>query len=128
MNKPLSVLSILSATLLLPACMTGVSITLENNSDNHISEVYVSGNGFDRNMGSLEPMDSKSITVRPKGDSSLLIRYSTLGRAENCDPDIYITHNQKAKFKISIDKTHECNLLSYQFGFDSPVQIEKQGE
>lgn len=127
MRDPLKV-STLSSVLLLSACMTGVSITIENNSKNHISEVFVSGNGFDRSMGSLEPSDSKSITVRPKGDSSLLIRYSMLGHAKNCDPDIYITNNQKAKFKISINETHQCNLISYQFGFDSPVQLEEQGE
>lgn len=119
--------STLVLCMTLSSCLTGVTLVVKNESGSTISHVQVAGNGFSRTIESLASGQQKRLVVWPKGDSGLTIVYAAAGSSYTCDPDLYLTHNLKAEFHISIGRNHDCDLIAYRFG-SQPLQKRGEGE
>lgn len=107
------------------SCLTGITVVVKNESGSTLAHIQVVGNGFSRTIESLADGQQKSVVVWPKGDSGLTVMYEVAGVSYSCDPDLYVTHNLKAEFHISIDGSRDCALAAYRFGFRA---LHKTGE
>jgi hypothetical protein len=83
-------------------------ITVINNSTSAVTDVLLYGNGFKQIINRIEPNDSKTVTVLPKGESSVTMEAAT--------PVKYLTakdvgyFEREGGYKILITITPDLNI------------------
>lgn len=65
-------------------------ITVTNASESHISQVVISGSGFNESLGDLAPGSSTTRSVRCAGESGLELSFSKAGKSYSRDDLAYI--------------------------------------
>jgi hypothetical protein len=83
-------LMLVVSTVGLAGCSSSPIITITNRSDAVLTDVVVSGSGFSEHIQSLPAGTSKTLTVRPRGESGLRVSFDSRGRHVNVDDLAYI--------------------------------------
>jgi len=102
------------AILLLAGCSGGSRVTVSNASSAKLDSLVVSGTGFSKSLGVLEPGAKRDVRIRPKGESSLRVTFIANGASYDSKPAGYfegygyhVTAEVKPNFEIAISETLE---------------------
>lgn len=71
--------AVLTAALLLGGCVSGVPVTVTNQSAAELIQVRIAGTGFAETIGSVAPGGTETIRIRPQGESGLKVSFDAKG-------------------------------------------------
>ena len=94
-------LMLVIGTIGLAGCSTSPIITITNSSDAVLANLVVSGSGFSEHIESLAPGTSKTVVVRPRGESGLRLSFDARGRHVDVDDLAYI--ESSGGYRVVID-------------------------
>jgi hypothetical protein len=105
------------AFTLLPGCSRGAQLIVINQSDVPLPDVVVSGSGFSQQVGTIAPHTRQQLSIRPRGESGLQIRFNASGNPISFGPDGYfevsggylVTATVSPKFSVSV----KSELVAY---------------
>jgi len=93
--------------LILSACSNAPLITVFNGSSATISNLTLKGNGFVATIASIKPGEKFSVTVHPKGESSLAIQFDTPEGQKKKDDFVYFEASGGYRITIEINERFE---------------------
>jgi hypothetical protein len=64
---------------LLAGCVSGVPVSVTNQSATELIQVRVAGTGFAETISSIAPGATETISIRPKGESGLKVTFDAKG-------------------------------------------------
>ena len=82
-------LLLLVALLGISGCDSSTPLSVANRSGVLLQSVVVSGSGFSKELGDIQPGDTVASRVRPSGESSLAIAFTASGKRISAPADIY---------------------------------------
>lgn len=101
--KSRSMLTLVFSTLL-AGCVSGVPVSIDNQSSSDLANVVVSGNGFSESVGTIRAGGSAIVRVRPKGESGVRVAFEANGqRYYGSIEDGYIENNDLYTVKATVD-------------------------
>jgi len=71
---------IIIAAALLAGCISGVPVSIENQSSSDLTEVVVSGKGFSESVGTVHAGRSELFHIRPKGETQVKVAFVVDGQ------------------------------------------------
>jgi hypothetical protein len=71
---------IIIAAALLTGCISGVPVSIENQSSSDLTEVVVSGKGFSESVGKVRAGGSELIHIHPKGETQVKVAFTVDGQ------------------------------------------------
>ena len=71
---------IIIAAALLTGCISGVPVSIENQSSSDLTEVVVSGKGFSESVGKVGAGRSELFHIRPKGETQVKVTFTVDGQ------------------------------------------------
>jgi hypothetical protein len=77
------------ATLGLVGCGSSTPLSLQNQSGVLLQSVVVSGSGFTKSLGNLEPGATVTAKIRPHGESALAVSFVASGKRITLPPEGY---------------------------------------
>lgn len=115
-TKPLQriYIPILIAISSLAGCSGGAYVTISNNSRAKLENLVLSGSGFSKALGSLEPGAKRDIRIQPEGESSLRVTFTANGASFDSKPAGYfegggyrVDAEVKPDFEVEVTSTLE---------------------
>jgi hypothetical protein len=102
---------ILGAVAFLGGCVSGVPVSVTNQSTTALHQVVISGKGFSEQVGSIAAGATETIRIRPREETTVKVafeaderRYSAATETAIENNDLYIVVvNVSADFTISIE-------------------------
>jgi len=88
---------------LLSGCISGVPVSIENQSASDLTNVVVSGKGFSESVGTIRAGNTESIRVRPKGESGIKVTFEVDGQRYSGIEEGYIENDNLYTVKITVD-------------------------
>jgi hypothetical protein len=86
----------------LAGCSSSPIITVTNRSDAVLTDVVVSGLGFSEHIQGLPAGTSKTLTVRPRGESWLRVSFDSRGRHVDVDDLAYIEASDGYRVAVNV--------------------------
>jgi hypothetical protein len=87
-------LLVIAVAVLLSGCVSGVPVSIANQSSSDLTNVVVSGKGFSESVGTIRAGGSAIVRVRPKGESGVKVAFEVNGqRYFATDPDFIENDN-----------------------------------
>jgi hypothetical protein len=96
------VLFLVVGLLALAACSCGASVTVRNESSAEVQDVRVDGRCFAEKIGQLAPGASRSIRVKPCGESGIRTKFTTGGVARETPELGYIEDSSSYSVTLAI--------------------------
>ena len=88
---------------LMSGCMSGVPVSIENQSASDLTNVVVSGKGFSESVGTIRAGARETVHVRPKGESGIKVTFEADGQRYHGIEDGYIENDDLYTVKITVD-------------------------
>lgn len=86
----------------LAACSAGTPVTITNQSALPLESVVVFGSGFKEPIGRIDPMQSASVRVQPKGETGLGISFRAGARLIEARPEGYFEGGGAYKVNVIV--------------------------
>lgn len=91
------------AAVLLSGCVSGVPVSIANQSAADLTDVVVSGNGFSESVGTIQAGGSARLYVRPKGESGIKVAFEVNGQRYHGIDDGYIENDTLYTVDVTVD-------------------------
>ena len=65
---------------LLSGCISGVPVSIENQSSSELTEVVVSGKGFSESVGTVRAGGSELIHIHPRAETTVKVAFAVRGQ------------------------------------------------
>ena len=75
----LGLVLIIAATLL-AGCISGVPVSIENQSPSDLTDVVVSGKGFSESVGRVRAGGSELVRIHPRGETQVKVAFAVDGQ------------------------------------------------
>lgn len=95
--------TIFAAVLVLGGC--SASVTLTNQSGVTVSNVVVSGSGFEERVQSIPPLSSRKLSVVPSGESALRVVFEADGQKFDSGDQGYFEGGYRIVATIATNRT-----------------------
>ncbi len=91
------------AAMLLSGCVSGVPVSIGNQSSSDLANVVVSGNGFSESVGTIRAGGSATVRVRPKGESSVKVAFEVDGQRYSAIEPGFIENDTVNIVEVTVD-------------------------
>jgi len=71
---------IIVGAALLSGCISGVPVSIENQSASELTEVVVSGKGFSESVGTVRPGGSELVHIHPRAETQVRVAFVVAGQ------------------------------------------------
>ena len=96
-------LTIVVATALLSGCISGVPVSIENQSSSNLTHVVVSGNGFSASVGTIRAGNTEKIYIHPRGETAVSVAFEVNGQRYSGTLDGQIENDDVYVVKATVD-------------------------
>lgn len=90
------------AAALLSGCISGVPVSIENQSASDLTEVVVSGKGFSESVGTVRAGGSEIVHIRPKGETAVKVAFAVDGQRYSGTLDDTIENDNVYTIKATV--------------------------
>lgn len=107
---------ILIAITATSGCSGGAHVTVSNHSTAKLENVVLSGSGFSKVLGNLEPGAKRDVRIQPDGESSLRVTFTANGEAFDSKPTSYFegsAYRVSAEVKPNLEVEVQTALEPY---------------
>jgi len=94
---------LLATAIVLAGCHRATPVSIANRSGAAIEQVVVSGAGFERSLGTIEPGATVATLVHPRGESGLALSFRAGGRPVMLAPSGYVESGGRYRVRIVVD-------------------------
>ena len=98
------------AAVLLSGCVSGVPVSIANQSASDLTDVVVSGNGFSESVGTIRAGGSANVRVRPKGESGVKVAFEVNGQRYYGIEDGYIESDNLYTVDVTVDADFSISI------------------
>jgi len=87
-------------------------ITIENESDNTLTKIILSGSGFSQQVGDLPPGEKREVIVRPNGESGLNLAFQVNDRSYENNNLGYLEAEGGYRMKLIVDPNLKIRVMN----------------
>jgi hypothetical protein len=98
----LIILACFFTVALLSSCTRGAQLTVVNRSTTELTNVVATGTGFSQAIGSISAGEERSVSVSPRGESSLQLDFDANGKHFSSAPQGYFAGSSSYKVTATV--------------------------
>jgi hypothetical protein len=100
------------AVALLSGCVSGVPVSIENQSSSDLSQVVVSGKGFSESVGTIHAGKTETIRIRPRSETAVKVAFEVNGQRYSGTLDGHIENDNVYTVKATVDPSFSIVIVT----------------
>jgi hypothetical protein len=103
---------IIVGAALLSGCISGVPVSIENQSSSDLTEVVVSGKGISESVGTVRAGGSEVVHIHPRGETQVKVAFVVDGQRYSGTLDGTIENDNVNTVKATVDAGFSVSVVA----------------